>query len=34
MSDVLYLLITIASFAVLALLVGLLERRLDDESGR
>jgi hypothetical protein len=29
-TDVLYLLVTLASFVLLALLVGLLGRRLDD----
>ena len=30
MTDVLYLLITLASFALLALLAGLIDRRLDE----
>jgi hypothetical protein len=29
--DVLYLLVTLGSFALLALLVGVLDRRLDDQ---
>jgi len=29
-TDVLFLLLTLAAFALLALLVGLLDRRLDD----
>jgi hypothetical protein len=32
-TDVLYILLTLVAFALMALLVGLLDRRLDDKSG-
>jgi hypothetical protein len=32
-SDVLYVLLTVASFVAIALLVGVLDRRLSDDSG-
>jgi hypothetical protein len=32
-SDVLYVLLTVAAFVALALFVGLLDRRLSDEGG-
>ena len=32
MSDVLYLLLTVAAFALLALLAGFLDRRLGDDG--
>jgi hypothetical protein len=34
MNDVVYILLTLVVFSLLALLVGVLDRRLDDRSGR